>query len=380
MMPIARKYKAISLFSGAGGFDLGVHQSGFDILTCIEIDPNACTTLREAHLNDDHATKVIEEDIRQVQPDRLLKEFSMLPGELDLLFGGSPCQSFSQMGKLAGINDERGLLIFEFVRFARTLLPKVILIEQVKGILSAKDSKGVTGGVLNLLVMELTSLGYHVQYKVLNSADYGIPQVRERVFLIASSTKGAYHFPLETHAGSSEGSLFQLKPWQTLRDALHDLREPTQKGEPIPLDSHFDITPRGDRMRIAGVPEGQNLSSQLHLPAAQRGKLTKKDTTKFRRLAWNKPSLTLRCGETFYHPVEDRYLTPREYMRIHGYPDSYLIYGPIRGRTGTVKTLDQHRLIANSVPPPLAYLLGESIISRCLNGQIEEAHIYASNI
>src|ERR1017187_10150946 len=90
--------------------------------------------------------------------------------------------------------------------------------------------------------------------------------------------------------------------------------------------------------------------------------LTKKDKTKFRRLSRNEPSITLRGGEAFYHPVEDRYLTPREYMRLHGYPDDYLLKGPIRGRTGTVRNLDQHWQVANSVPPPVAKYIAEAIL------------------
>ncbi|MBU4429915.1 MAG: DNA cytosine methyltransferase, partial [Verrucomicrobia bacterium] len=89
--------------------------------------------------------------------------------------------------------------------------------------------------------------------------------------------------------------------------------------------------------------------------------LTKKDTTKYRRLHRLEPSLTLRCGEIFFHPVEDRYLTPREYLRLHRYPDEYILCGPIRSRSGTVKNLDQHRLVANSVPPPLAQVVAAQI-------------------
>lgn len=109
------------------------------------------------------------------------------------------------------------------------------------------------------------------------------------------------------------------------------------------------------------MSEGSFLAGELHLPASQRGKLTKKDTTKFRRLSFSEPSLTLRCGEIFFHPVEDRYLTPREYMRIHGYPDTYLLKGPVRGRSGRVRYLDQHRQVANSVPPPVAYAIAKEI-------------------
>jgi DNA (cytosine-5)-methyltransferase 1 len=83
---------------------------------------------------------------------------------------------------------------------------------------------------------------------------------------------------------------------------------------------------------------------------------------KFRRLSFSEPSLTLRCGEIFFHPVEDRYLTPREYMRIHGYPDDYVLKGPIRSRSGRVRHLDQHRQVANSVPPPVAYAISKQIV------------------
>jgi len=126
-------------------------------------------------------------------------------------------------------------------------------------------------------------------------------------------------------------------------------------------DNHVDITPGRDRIRIHGVPEGSHLAAQLHLPAEQQCKLTKKDTTKFRGLSRDEPALTLRGGEIFYHPTEDRYLTPREYLRIHGYPDDYRLRGPIRGRSGTFRYLDQHRQVANSVPPPVAKCIAEAI-------------------
>ncbi|MDD4622472.1 MAG: DNA cytosine methyltransferase, partial [Kiritimatiellae bacterium] len=108
--------------------------------------------------------------------------------------------------------------------------------------------------------------------------------------------------------------------------------------------------------------EGCFLAGTADAPLTLKCNLTKKDTTKYRRLHRLEPSLTLRCGEIFFHPLEDRYLTPREYLRIHSYPDSHVLCGPIRGRTGTVKNLDQHRLVANSVPPPLARAIAEQII------------------
>mgnify|MGYP001099171626 CR=1 FL=1 len=142
---------------------------------------------------------------------------------------------------------------------------------------------------------------------------------------------------------------------------MQGLDTPPRKNGTIPDDSHVDVTPAGDQRRINGVPEGSHLAKCINLPAEQRGGLTKKDTTKFLRAHRDKPANTLRCGEVFYHPTENRYLTPREYMRLHGYPDTYELRGPVRGRTGVVKVLDQHRLVANSVSPPVARAVAMSI-------------------
>ena len=159
--------------------------------------------------------------------------------------------------------------------------------------------------------------------------------------------------------------MFSFAPYVGSGIALNGLGEPAPKirGQTIydREDSHVDVTPERDRERIAKVPEGSYLAAQVHLGEELRRGLSPKDTTKYLRLHRNRPSNTLRCGEIFYHPTENRYLTPREYMRIHGYPDNYYLKGPIRSRTGTVRNLDQHRQIANSVPPPLARILGTQI-------------------
>lgn len=171
------------------------------------------------------------------------------------------------------------------------------------------------------------------------------------------------------------GSLFGLTPYVTVGEVLTGLKPPTHKTEQAHDICHVDVTPAGDRQRIHGVPEGSFLAGQHHLPKEQRRNLTAKDTTKFLRLARNRPANTLRCGEIFFHPNEDRYLTPREYMRIHGYPDDYTLRGPIRGRSGRVRELDQHRQVANSVPPPLAQAIGQEIIKvlKCLKSSRSSA-------
>ncbi|MHB8599891.1 MAG: DNA cytosine methyltransferase [Ktedonobacteraceae bacterium] len=354
---------ALSLFSGAGGLDLGISQAGFNIQACIEIDPHCCDTLRTAIQHENRQTRVIEADIRTVHPLELMHELDLQPGQLDLLFGGSPCQSLSQIGKRSSLEDERGELLFQIIRFAEVFRPRTIVAEQVKGLLTALDEQGKKGGVFDTFLQNFRDLGYTPHWKVMNAADYGVPQLRQRIFVVGTPPASNFSFPLPTHTKSinAEG-LFPLSPYMTVGEALDELRKPRGKEDQAATDSHVDITPNRDRVRIHGVPEGSYLAAQLHLPAEQRCNLTKKDTTKFRRLSRNEPSITLRGGEAFYHPIEDRYLTPREYMRLHGYPDDYQLKGPIRGRTGTVRNLDQHRQVANSVPPPVAKYIAEAIL------------------
>lgn len=351
------KLTAFSIFSGAGGMDIGVMQAGFEILACIELDHNCCDTLRENIKRENRETKVYEGDIRTFSPKSIMNDLSIKEGHIDLLFGGPPCQAFSQIGKQLSLQDDRGMLLYQVLRYAEALKPHAIMMEQVKGLLTAKDLNGNPGGVFNSFIEKLEALGYVPKWKVMLAAEYGVPQLRERVILVATRKPNGFVFPSPTHASPERCSgLFALLPYVTVGDVINDLEEPLQKTDTstIPDNSHYDVTPKRDRERIHGVPEGKNLSSQLQLPIEQRGRLTKKDTTKFLRLNRSRPSNTLRGGEIFYHPIADRYLTPREYMRIHGFPDDYVLRGPIRGRTGTVKDLDQHRQVGNAVPPPLA--------------------------
>lgn len=359
--------KAISLFSGAGGMDLGVRQAGFDILACLEIDPHCCDTLRHHIIKNDYATHVIEGDITQIAPEALLAQFNLTEGELDLLFGGPPCQPFSQIGKQLALSDERGLLIFEMIRFAQIFRPKMILIEQVKGLLQAKDTRGQKGGVFQAFIKEFEDLDYRVTWQVIKATDFGVPQNRERLFIVCQHNPViSFEFPEPTHRDPNDTNLFNahLPIYKTVKDVLIGLSEPTTKNQTavLPEDSHIDVTTDGDRRRIKGVPQGAWLASQTHLPKEQICNLTKKDTTKFRRLSFDSPSLTLRCGEIFFHPIEDRILTPKEYLLLHGYPDDYVLKGPIKSRSGRVKSLDQHRQVANSVPPPVAYVLAVQIL------------------
>jgi DNA (cytosine-5)-methyltransferase 1 len=368
-----KRKSALSLFSGAGGMDIGIRNAGFNILAEVEFDEHCCATLSANAERQQSSTKVIHADIRTIDPQALMRDLALDQGDLDLLFGGPPCQSFSLAGNQLGLEDERGLLLFEIIRFAEKLRPKVILLEQVKGLLSAKGAEGRRGEVFEKFLGELEAIQYTPKWRVLLAADYGVPQLRERLFVIATRGRNGFLFPERTHAPMEEcKGLFHYKPHVCVEKVLKGLGKPAPKirGKTVyaRLDSHVDVTPARDRERIAQVPEGSYLAAQTHLGEELRCGLSRKDTTKYLRLHRKRPANTLRCGEIFYHPTEDRYLTPREYMRLHGYPDDYILKGPIRSRTGTVRNLDQHRQIANSVPPPLAKVLGTQIM-RFLNEQ-----------
>lgn len=352
-----RPLTAISLFSGGGGLDIGFHQAGYRTLACIEIDEQACRTLeanRRQYFSD---AAILNADVSAVSVSDLMDRCGLKSGELDVLYGGPPCQSFSQIGKKDNLNDIRGLLLFAMVDYARVLRPKSILIENVKALQSAPDLDGVRGGALRQLREALESLGYAVSHQVINSADFGVAQLRQRVFIIATLGE-TFSFPDSSHEPAS---------YRTVGEAISGLPKPADKGEPAKFPNHIDVTPAGDKRRISFVSEGQFLAKMDNAPEDVKGRLTTKDTTKFLRLGRKKQSNTLRCGEIFFHPIEDRYLTPREYMRLHGFPDDYILEGPIRGRSGTVKNLDQHRQIANSVPPPVAKVLARSLARHLQN-------------
>lgn len=335
-----RKNLAISLFSGAGGMDAGVEQAGFRTICAVEKDPHCANTLRA---NSKRGKLIVELDIRAVDPAGLMRSMDLAQGDLSLLYAGPPCQPFSQAGKKMGLKDERGPLIFEVVRFAKAMLPEAVFIEQVEGVLK---SKGVIEGMLR----RLKRLGYGVNYTIINAVDAGVPQRRRR--LVITAIKRQNPVPCVTVS----------RVHRTVADVIKDLPLPaSSRDEAMPVKNHVDITPSRDRERISFVGEGSWLAKEESAPANIRRNLTRRDTTKFRRLSWDEPSLTLRCGDIFYHPCDNRYLTPREYMRIHGFQDDYVLQGPIRGRTGQVRTLDQHRQVANSVPPPLAKKVARAI-------------------
>ena len=344
-MPIALAAKsiALSLFSGAGGMDIGVDSAGFRTMCSVELDQHGAETLRRNACG----KAVWQVDIRTLDTEQIGELLGVPAGGLALLHGGPPCQPFSQIGKQAGIADPRGLLAFEMVRFASALRPIAIIMEQVPRFLNH--------GLADILLDELSKLRYELHIAVLNAVNYHVPQDRKRAIIVGVPKGTKYTFPTRTHVWDA-----------TVGDALKDLPAAAYPSEIPAVANHIDITPPCDRERISYVREGEWLSKSKAPPEIVQ-RLTPKDSTKFRRLDRGRPSLTLRCGEALYHPVENRYLTPREAARIQGFPDSHVFTGPIRRRTGVVPNLDQHRQVANAVPPPLARAVAQSVrTSLCL--------------
>lgn len=340
------KLQALSLFAGAGGLDIGVDQAGFKTVCSIEFDPHCISTLER----NARGKKVWQVDVRALDPDRVACVLGFRRGGLALLHGGPPCQPFSQIGKQKGLSDPQGLLAFEMLRFAEALKPAAVIIEQVPRFLQATFA--ATATIKDILSERFYAIGYDLHATVLDAVDHGVAQRRKRAIIVCLRRGASFVFPPPR---------FGKAP--NVGDAIDDLPVAVSPSRKPLAPNHVDITPIRDRERISYVPEGSWLSKVADAPAEILQKLTRKDTTKFRRLDRNLPSLTLRCGETLYHPSENRYLTPREAARLQGFPDQHIFEGPIRRRTGTVRDLDQHRQVANAVPPPLAAAVAKHLRS-----------------
>ena len=231
------KRKVISLFSGAGGFDIGVEQAGFTTSVMVELDPSCCETLRKNM----PGVPILEEDICKISTEKILEAGKLRPLEADLVIGGPPCQSFSLAGKRMGMNDERGMLVLEYIRVVREALPSVFIMENVKGMINWEGGKAMEA-ILNEFKKPIKfnnqDYKYNVSYQVLNAADYGAPQHRERVIIVGNRTGKDFIFPEPTH-GLSNSNLMnrgEVVPYVSVFDAigsLPDADEPSDTAKRI---------------------------------------------------------------------------------------------------------------------------------------------------
>ena len=215
--------KALSLFSGAGGMDIGAEQTGYvDTKVALEYIPDACATLRDYY---GERACVLHEDISKVEkPSRLWSDTSGLRTPPDIIFGGPPCQAFSQAGKQKGFDDERGQMIPQFLRFVSELQPSYFVMENVANL------RGTQSGTIYRHILEkMDDLGYNVQVSLLLAADYGAPQLRRRLFFLGCRKDvGVVHPPAPIH--SADQHLFDTKPYMTVEEAFAGLLPATFKG------------------------------------------------------------------------------------------------------------------------------------------------------
>lgn len=338
-----RPYQLLELFAGAGGLAIGMERAGFESVLLNEIDKHACNTLRKNRPD----WNVIEGDISKV-------DFSKFNERIDILSGGFPCQSFSYAGKQLGFEDTRGTLFYEFARAVRETSPKILLAENVRGLLTHDN-----GETLKAISDVIRELGYTlVEPRILKAMFYQVPQKRERLFLVGIRNDVA-----------KEVSFL----WPSSYKRILTMRDALKKGELYPCDvpkSEGQTYPKRKEEILKMIPPG---GYWRDLPdSIQREYMMKSyylgggKTGMARRLSWDEPSLTLTCAPAQKqtercHPDETRPLTVREYARIQTFPDDWHFSGPVSA---------QYKQIGNAVPVNLAHAMGRALV-RLLN-QIED--------
>ncbi len=218
--------KLISLFSGAGGMDIGFHNAGFKTAVAIEIDPSCCDTLRK-NMPD---VPVIQGDISKISSAEILNKANLKPLEAALVIGGPPCQSFSLAGKRMGLDDPRGKLVLEFIRVVRDTLPIAFVMENVKGMVNWSKGKAldaIISEASEIISFEGKTYQYKLSYKVLNAVSYGVPQFRERIIIVGNRIGVDFKFPIETHVKPEDvqTDLFGNTPqkWKSVWNAIGSL-------------------------------------------------------------------------------------------------------------------------------------------------------------
>jgi DNA (cytosine-5)-methyltransferase 1 len=214
--------KVISLFSGAGGLDIGFEQAGFEVVVAVEADPACCNTLKK----NKPSLKVIEGDVSKITGKEILKAAGLKRTEAALVIGGPPCQSFSLAGQRMGLDDERGSMIIEFSRLVHEILPIAFVMENVKGMLNWEGGRAIDA-VLNEFkepaIYRNKKYLYEVTYSVLNAVNYGVPQKRERLFVVGNRLGIDFKFPSPTHGDSDLITTEKLQPFKTTWDAIGNL-------------------------------------------------------------------------------------------------------------------------------------------------------------
>lgn len=364
-----RKPTVISLFTGAGGLDLGFHAAGLSTAVAVEMDARCCSTL-QINKSRGHSWEVINAPVEEVSSKTLLSAAGLRTGEADALIGGPPCQPFSKSGywsrgDSARLKDPRANTLAEFLRVLRDTRPRTFLLENVTGLAYTGKEEG-----LRFLLDEIkqinvdTGTRYKVSAKVLNAAWYGVPQTRERIILIGSRDGRSFRFPDTRFYDPELGHVELLpgrEPYRTAWDALADLGDPEDLDETYMRGRWADLLP--------SIPEGLN-----YLHHTDRGdglpifgwrrrywsfllKLSK------RRPSW---TLTAQPGPAIgpFH-WENRKLARQELKRLQTFPDNYDVTGNLS---------EVQRQIGNAVPSALAEILALEIRRQLLDHRVASDH------
>lgn len=343
---------ALSFFSGAMGLDIGMSKGGIHALLACEFNKYCRMTIDR-----NEPEMALIGDINKYEPDEILR-LAKIPADrkVDVIFGGPPCQAFSTAGARRALNDERGNVFLRYIDVVASIRPTYVVIENVRGLLSAPYPYGdvtepIKGGALCVILDRLKEAGYTISFELYNAANFGAPQIRERVVMIGKLGDEKVPYLSPTH---SENGQFGLPRWRTLREALNS----------SPISEHHYIEFPESRLKFYRMlTEGQYwkdlppdaqveaMGSKLNLGGGKTGF--------FRRLNFSRPSPTLVTNPAMpatdlCHPVENRPLSVEEYGRIQEFPDSWEICGPI---------LEQYKQIGNAVPIKLGEAIARRIIA-----------------
>jgi len=243
----------ISLFAGAGGLDLGLERAGWSCLYGVDSDPEAVETLKLNQSRDFGQGALFEcADVRDLTGSDILAKIGRDRGDIPLMAGGPPCQSWSSGGKQRGFDDPRGKLFSDFVRLSDECGCRIIVFENVRGMLTARGPKGEPGEALRIIRETLYERGYRSEVRLLNAADYGVPQRRVRLIIVAYRGVAKPEFPEGTHVKADYCELFG-NPWRRLADVL-SATEPIHKSDLIRPSGEMAI-------RLRGLQPGQGAKS-----------------------------------------------------------------------------------------------------------------------
>jgi DNA (cytosine-5)-methyltransferase 1 len=334
------------------GLDLGLMKAGLEVVIAQDFDKWCAETIRR------NGHSVVLGDLRRLvegdpQCDFLLDPPGISRDEVFAVVGGPPCQAFSTAGKRLGLQDLRGSLYSQFLRVVDALRPRFFVMENVKGLASMNlDPKDKNSGrLIDLILGEFSSLGYKTVHGVLDAVHYGTPEFRERLVIVGSRDHEGIYLPLPTHFPFHQDPSMR---WKTLRSAIGDL-----EGTAMPCAK---FSPRISTY-LTLVPEGGNWRSlPKTVVEAAMGGAYKSGGGKagfFRRLSYAAPSPTLvtspiQKATLLCHPRENRPLSVKEYARIQGFPDGWVIEG---------RPADCYRQIGNAVPVPLGTALGQMLVA-----------------